>query len=155
MHCPVYMITMRSTLCLEYQARARGESLPRKSIYSHPSEGSTLWAIKYKPCLTCETGRQVKENGGNDADVENLIVTRTETEARQLKRCQHCKQEKPLDEYRRNASAKDGKQKYCRECQSAAQKKSYQKLKEMNLNQSKAIVDQSMDGNAQVLPSID
>jgi len=31
MYCPTYKITMRAALCLEYQARARGEAKPRKN----------------------------------------------------------------------------------------------------------------------------
>lgn len=135
MHCPIYNFTARSALCLEYQARARGESLPKKSSYNHPSEKSTLWAIKYKSCLTCETGRQVKENGGSDSDVENLIAMKNEAAARQLKRCPTCKLEKPLDAFARNRTNKDGLQNCCRECQAAIQKKSYQKLKGIKVHQ--------------------
>lgn len=130
MHCPIYNATMRSKNCLEYQARARGESLPKKSIYSHPSDGSVLWEIKYKPCLTCETGREIRENGGDDSDVEAKIAQANGAADRQLKRCNHCKLEKPPADFSRNRTNKDGLQNSCRSCSAEIQKKSYQKLKQ-------------------------
>lgn len=129
MHCPIYKATMRSTQCIEYQKRARGDSLPKKSIYTHPSDGSVLWAIKYKPCLTCDVGRQIRKNGGDDSDVEAKIAQANETAARQLKRCSTCKLEKPLADFGRNRSTKDGFSLNCRACKYAQQKKSYQFLK--------------------------
>ena len=33
-----------------------------------------------------------------------------------VKKCAKCEQEKPLDAFNNNSSSKDGKQRYCREC---------------------------------------
>lgn len=62
-----------------------------------------------------------------------------------MKTCTKCKVEKPLTEFNKRASAKDGLQTQCRACHQAAGKKHYQANKqkyiETSLNQRKMLTE--------------
>jgi hypothetical protein len=129
MHCPVYHITIRSSLCLLYQDRAAGKIGRIKYAFTNYRGMLKIWKSKYKPCLYCETGRQIRENGGKDMDrdVQALKEQKTAT-----KFCQRCSSNKPISEYNRNASMKDGLQTYCKPCMAIMSRESWQKRKDLN-----------------------
>ena len=121
MYCSVYKITMRSALCLEYQARARGEAKSRKSgleFYGNPE----YWRQKYRPCLDCPTGRKVLETGGKgmDGDVDGLIAKRNDLTTTSWQICRSCGQKLPLAEF---YESKKGSGKYTTECKSCVKKR--------------------------------
>lgn len=129
MHCPIYHITMRSDLCLEYQRRAGGKVKPKGSSFTTNSDGmETRWLMKYKPCLTCETGRRIRKNGAEDEDVEELIKVAGE----QTKRCPKCEKHLPVSAYNRKASNKNGLQVYCKTCTARLAAESYQRKKSID-----------------------
>lgn len=47
-----------------------------------------------------------------------------------MKTCNHCKTEKPLTCFSRNRASKDGLQAHCKDCQRAANRRSYERNKE-------------------------
>jgi hypothetical protein len=60
---------MSAAHCLLYQSRARGTA-PLKDVQVNggPQGIKVIWAQKYMPCLTCEQGKTVRQNGGKDMD---------------------------------------------------------------------------------------
>lgn len=66
-----------------------------------------------------------------DSDVEELRSIRADTDARTLKRCDTCKQEKPADtaHFSRNKNYRDGLSYTCKECRRVIDAASYKKLK--------------------------
>jgi hypothetical protein len=73
MRCDTCRITMRSDLCLLYQSRARGTAPLRDvQVNGGPKGILVIWAQKYQPCLTCVTGKEIREGKGCDMDVEQL-----------------------------------------------------------------------------------
>lgn len=72
MYCPVYHITMGTAYCLLYQERAVGTA-KRENGTPPPMSILGVWKQKYRPCLDCERGKKVRENGEDmDSDVVRL-----------------------------------------------------------------------------------
>lgn len=119
MYCPVYRCVMRSSLCLDYQDKAAGKFPANNSWNRNPQGQIKVWMLKYKPCLSCSVGKDIKEGKGDDSDVERLIDQVKDAMARKLKRCCTCKMEMPAnaDYFNRNRLNKDGFHDSCKECQ--------------------------------------
>lgn len=121
MYCSTYKITMRAAMCLEYQARARGEAKPRKSGLAFYGN-LEYWRQKYRPCLDCPTGRKVLETGGigMDGDVDGLIAKRNDITITSWQVCRSCGRKLPLAEF---YEKEKGSGKYTTECKSCTKKR--------------------------------
>lgn len=102
---------MKSDLCLEFQARARGQSKTARSWTARQAMVQA-WEIKYKPCLDCAQGKEIAANGGEDDDVEELKTKVIGNE--QTKFCRYCQRHRPLSDFYQTGG------KYLPECKSCA-----------------------------------
>lgn len=148
---------MRTALCLEYQARAKGKSLSPKS-WTARNAVVQAWDIKYRPCLDCAQGQEIAANGEKDDDVEALKTSVTVSNE-QTKLCPRCKAHLPKSAFGPHSGNKDGLQCYCRQCQrniqneSSAKRRAAKDIDQIALNiapkvDNDAIKTQSISENA-------
>lgn len=127
--CERFRCTMKKAVCLNRQ-------------HSQVQTGGG-WAFRHLECVNCEQGKKIisqnteyrRQNteGDTKIDHENTKEMKHETEGKkmeEMKRCNKCLVEKPLEQFNKNKQCKDGREGQCKSCKSEYAKKEWRKKQE-------------------------
>jgi hypothetical protein len=112
MHCPVYRATIPTSLCLTYQSRAAGNISPRDKLRAKIE----CWKDRHRVCLTCETGKEVKKNGGKDMDGDVQRLKESASHKRSGQICTECGIPQDYGNFYETAAGSGKYVKVCKEC---------------------------------------
>jgi hypothetical protein len=122
MYCPTYHITMASRHCLLYQDYARGAVKLRHTKLVTGDTRERQLAMRYRPCLDCETGRQVKANGGQDMDGDIKALKDNHVAQYEHYQCRKCGEVKTQNQFYRLSSSGKLNLTECKQCASERHK---------------------------------